>query len=283
MSDADTVDRLQVEARLRLAAAPHRPPRREALLLLARVLGRSEAQLLARPEAAVTPAEAARFRDLVERRAAGEPVAYLVGEREFYGRPFTVDRRVLIPRPESEHLVEAALALELPPAPRILDLGTGSGCLAVTLACELPAARLVATDLTPGALAVAARNARRHGAGSRVRLVAADLATALDAGGFDLVVSNPPYIGADERPVLSPEITGHEPAAALFAPGGGLAVIARLLDELAPLSPATPLLFEIGAGQQPAVERLAAGSPFRLERVVADYAGIPRVVVGRRR
>ena len=154
-----TVQGLLVEARRRLAAAPFAPPAREAGLLLAHALGVSEAQVLARHDEDVPAAAADRFLALLERRLAGEPFAYLTGEREFYGRGFRVDRRVLIPRPETEHLVEAALALPLPPGPRILDLGTGSGCLAVTLAAELPAATVVATDLSLAALAVARANA----------------------------------------------------------------------------------------------------------------------------
>ncbi len=151
----------------------------------------------------------------------------------------------------------------------------------MTLACELAGARVTATDLSPAALAVARSNARRHGA--RVALVAADLAAALRLGGFDLVVSNPPYVDADEAPSLSPEVRDHEPATALFAPGAALALIDRLLAELASLPPGTPLAFEIGAGQAPAVERRLAGSAFRHLETRPDYAGIDRVVVTRRR
>lgn len=235
----------------------------------------------------MAPAAVVRFRGLLERRLAGEPVAYLVGEREFYGRPFRVDRRVLIPRPETEHVVEAALALDLPPAPRILDVGTGSGCLAVTLALELPAARVVATDLSPGALAVAADNARRHGVARRLRLAAADLAAPLRLGAFDLVVSNPPYVALEEAPRLSPEVREHEPAVALFAPGGGLAVLSRLLAQVAALPAGASVVCEIGEGQRSGVERLlGAGppslAPLHLAEVRRDYAGKERVVVLRR-
>ena len=136
------------DARRRLAAAPFEISRREAALLLARVLGRGEASILAHAEEAVGDDDTERFRALLERRLTGEPMAYLFGEREFYGRPFTVDSRVLIPRPETEHLIETALALDLPPRPRIADAGTGSGAIAVTLALELPGARLLATDVS---------------------------------------------------------------------------------------------------------------------------------------
>lgn len=246
------------------------------------MLGLSEAQLLARPERPVTAVERARFVGLLERRLTGEPVAYLLGEREFYGRTFAVDRRVLIPRPETEHLVEAALGLALPPRPRLLDVGTGSGCIAVTLALELPAARVVASDLSPAALAVAAGNARRLGA-SRVRLVAADRGTALVLEAFDLVVSNPPYIDPADAAGLSPEIVDHEPHRALFAPGRGDAVLADLIEEAARLRPGARLLLEIGHRQLPAVRRLAAPGPLHLTAIVDDYAGIPRVVALERR
>ncbi|HVR07812.1 MAG TPA: peptide chain release factor N(5)-glutamine methyltransferase, partial [Thermoanaerobaculia bacterium] len=198
------------EGRRRLAATAFAPPR-EAALLLGAVLGLTEAQAMARDDQAVPAAAAARFEALLARRLAGEPVAYLLGGREFYGRRFAVDQRVLIPRPETEHVVEAALALALPAAPRILDVGTGSGCLAVTLALELRGATVTAADLSPGALAVAAGNARRHGVAGRVAAVASDLTVAFDLGGFDLVVSNPPYVDPADAPGLSPEVCKFEP------------------------------------------------------------------------
>lgn len=272
-----TVDELVDAARRRLARAPFHPPGREALLLLARVLGWSEAQVIARGDREV-PAEAEeRFRSFLERRLTGEPVAYLLGEREFYGRRFRVDPRVLVPRPETEHLVEAALELELPERPRILDVGTGSGCLAVTLALELPGARVVATDLSPGALAVAAGNARRLGA--RVGFLATDLAAGLDLSRLDLVVSNPPYVSRADAWTLSPEVRDFEPELALFAGGDGEAVVARLLELGRNLHPRASMVIEIGAGQLDAVLRRAATSPMSVREVRNDYAGIPRVVM----
>jgi len=278
-----TISDLLTAARARLLATPFGAPPREAALLLGRVLGLSEAQLLARDREPVPADDAARFEALLTRRLAGEPVAYLTGEREFWGRTFRVDRRVLIPRPETEHVVEVALAERLPPRPRLLDVGTGSGCLAVTLALELPGARVAATDLSPAALAVAAANARALGAAARVSFLAADLATGLDLDAFDLVVSNPPYIDPAELPQLSPEVCAFEPRLALSPPGAGDLLLARLLQQAAGMRRGVRLIVEIGAGQRDAVVRhgTAAGLPLVAER--ADDAGIPRVLVFEKR
>jgi release factor glutamine methyltransferase len=292
-----TIDEVLARARARLAAAPFGPSTREAALLLGHVLGLSEAQVLARGGQPAGAAARRRFLGLLERRLGGEPVAYLLGEREFYGRSFAVDRRVLVPRPETEHLVEAALAARLPPAPRILDLGTGSGCLAVTLALELPAARVVATDLSPGALAVAAANVRRWQVKGRVALAAADVFAGLDLAAFDLVVSNPPYVDRRDASSLSPEVVDFEPPLALFAGERGEAVLAEIFAGAAALSPGALVLVEIGHGQLPALERrlraAPAGAPpsplrapplplrappLQLLDVWNDYSQIPRVL-----
>ncbi len=234
--------------------------------------------MLARDREAVPGEEEARFEALLARRLAGEPVAYLTGEKEFFGRAFRVDRRVLIPRPETEHLVEAALAERLPPAPLLLDVGTGSGCLAVTLALERPAARVVATDRAPGALALAAGNARRHGVAARVALAGADLLDGLDAAAFDLVVSNPPYVDPGEAAGLSPEVCNFEPPLALFPPGAGDLLLARLLRQASGLRRGVRLIVEIGAGQRDAVVRHGTAAGLLLVAERADYAGIPRVL-----
>jgi release factor glutamine methyltransferase len=273
-----TVRDLLADARARLAAAPFQPPLREAALLLGRVLGWSEARILARDETAVAPEAVERFRALLARRLTGEPVAYLFGEREFFGRVYQVDRRVLIPRPETEHVIEEALAAPLPPSPWILDIGTGSGCLAVTLALEIPGARSVATDLSPGALEVAAGNAHRLGAAGRFHAVNADLARGLDLGRFDLVVSNPPYIDRADAPSLSPEVGDFEPHLALFAPGSGDSVLARLFTELGSLRSGVRLILEIGYGQLESARRQAEAAGWLFAGARDDYAGIPRVL-----
>ena len=271
-----TVADLLAPARQRLAALPFAGAR-EALLLLGHVLGRDEAWLLAHGDDAVASAHAERFRALVQRRAHGEPVAYLTGAREFWGRDFTVDARVLVPRPETEHLVEAALRLAatLPPRPRILDLGAGSGAIAVTLALELPEARVVAVDRSPGALALSARNARALGATS-LRLLAGDWAAALRVEEFDLLVSNPPYLDPQD-PAVQREVAAHEPPAALFAGRGGLDAYRALLTSVVGARPGTPLLLELGAGQAPALRALAPSRGWHLTAVVEDLAGIERV------
>ncbi len=255
-------------------------PRREAALLLGEVLGLEEAQLYARSDEDVPEPAALSYADLIRRRVDRVPMAYLLGRREFYGRSFAVDPRVLVPRPETEHLVEAALECT-GAGTRVLDLGTGSGCIAITVALERPEASVVATDLSLGALAVAAANCRRHGVDGRVRLVSVDLLSALRLQAFDVVVSNPPYIDRGEWDSLMPEVRDHEPPEALFA-GDGLDFYRRLLAAGDRFAAGQQLLVEIGKGQLDGVVELAEGGGFAVEAVVADLAGIPRVVHLRR-
>ncbi len=271
----------------RLAAASFAPSRREATLLLSHVLGLREAQILAYPERVITPQEERQLESLMRRRLAGEPMAYLLGEREFYGRPFSVDSRVLIPRPETEHLVEAALMLDLPATPRIVDVGTGSGCIALTLALERPDARVVAIDRSMGALAVAQRNRRLLTADpgasdltGRTTFIRADMADGIRGSGIDLLVSNPPYVDPADGPSLSPEVTVYEPASALFAADQGRAAISQLLDTAQRLRPGTMTLIEIGYGQADWLRAAIGDHPrLRLDRLIEDYAQIPRVAV----
>ncbi|MDY7093758.1 MAG: peptide chain release factor N(5)-glutamine methyltransferase [Acidobacteriota bacterium] len=274
-----TVDDLIRDARRRLSEAPHGPSTREALLLMARLLERDEAYILAHGEHQLEASEIQRFQELLQRRLTGEPMAYVLGAREFYGRQFRVDSRVLIPRPETEHLVEAALEWDLPPEPQILDVGTGSGCLAVTLALEIPGARVTAVDISLGALAVAQANAGSLGAAESVHALCIDLVCGLELETFDLVVSNPPYIAPEEAPELSPEILDYEPTTALFADSGGLAVLHRLLAAAAEFRPGCPLMVEIGADQRAALTAAATDRGLEVRRVIHDYAGIARTLV----
>jgi release factor glutamine methyltransferase len=273
-----TIRQTLEKARGELRQAPFDPSPREAALLLGHLLGLGEASVLARYDDPLDPAVEAAYSTLMARRLTGEPVAYLLAAREFYGRAFEVDERVLVPRPETEHLVERALELDLPPRPRILDIGTGSGCLAMTLALERPDARVVGSDVAPGALALAARNRRRHELEERLALVAMDVASAASLTDFDLVVSNPPYIDPADAPALSPEVTAFEPPGALFAAQQGTAVGRRLLTELAPVHPGGHLLMEIGAGQMEALVEFSTETSFDFLGSTPDYAGIPRVL-----
>ena len=291
-SEPITIGELLREARRDLAAAPFRPPVREASLLLARVLGRGEAGVLAHDDEVVPASAAVRFRQLLARRLGGEPVAYLFGEREFYGRPFDVDPRVLIPRPETEHLIETVLGLDLPPDPRLIDVGTGTGCIAVTLALEIPRARILAADLSFSALQVARCNVRRHRVADRVAAVCSDLTAALRLEPVDLVASNPPYVDPADRRGLSAEVRDFEPRVALFAADRGRAVVARLLAETAALRPGAHLVLEIAYDQSEWLVAAVAGQPpicppsgepaWELVDLVRDYGSIPRIAVLRR-
>lgn len=271
-------------ARRELAAAPFEPSTREASLLLGYLMDLSEAQLLARSKEPLPPGIHRRFRDLLNRRLTGEPVAYLTGEREFWGRAFAVDPRVLIPRPETEHLIEVALDLQLGERPVIVDIGTGSGCIAVTLAAEMATARVLATDLSPGALRVAASNARRHQVETRLSCLQADLTRGIDLSRVDLLVSNPPYIDPAEGPDLSIEVHDFEPHLALYAADQGRGLIGTLLDQATQLTSGVHVLLEIGYDQHQWLARATAERPhLELARIVPDYAGIPRTAILRRR
>jgi release factor glutamine methyltransferase len=273
------VDQILGPARRRLAATTFDAPPREASLLLARTLGLSEAALLARPELAIGDDDAARFERLLERRLRGEPVAYLLGEKEFYGRTFRVDARVLVPRPETEHLAEAAItrAGAMGRTPRILDLGTGSGAIAITLALELPGATVVGTDHSIAALAVAAANRALHRA--PVHLAAVAMLDAIVAASPQLVVANLPYLDPVDTAGLELDVLRWEPAAALFAGPGGLDRFRELFAATPRLPAGTLLLLEIGADQGDPIDALAAQYHLRRLETVRDYAGHDRVVI----
>lgn len=253
----------------------------DAQVLACHVLGVNRAGLAANPFRILTETEDARLDSLVTQRALGAPVAYLVEKREFYGRDFGVGPDVLIPRPETETLVEAALA-RMPPAARVLDLGTGSGAIAVTLACERPEARITATDVSAAALDIARANARAHGCAGRIELVQGTWYAPVHGQRFDLVVSNPPYIaGADAH--LAEGDLRFEPRGALTdGSADGLdsirAIVAGAHDHLAAHG---WLLFEHGYDQADAVARLLAAAGFVQCLSVPDLAGIPRVAGGK--
>lgn len=261
-----------------LAEARRALPSAEARLLLCHVLDRSPAWIEAHRDDDLAAADAARFLGLVARRAAGEPIAYLVGTREFYGRDFAVSPAVLIPRPETELLVDLVMAGD--PSSRILDLGTGSGCLAITLALESPPAEVTAVDRSPEALAVARGNAERLGA--RVRFLESDWFAVLADERFDVIVSNPPYV-ADGDPHLGEGDLRFEPALALSCGVDGLDAI-RHIVAAAPdhLNPGGRLLFEHGYDQAEAIAALLADAGYADVEQHRDLAGIVRVSGGRR-
>ena len=254
----------------------------DAEVLARHVLGWDRAALLVRWRDPAPAGFDEQFHPLLARRAAREPVAYITGRREFWGLDFDVTRDVLIPRPETELIVEEALhcAAALGAPRSLIDVGTGSGCLAVALATEFPGASVVATDISPAALAVAARNARRHGVADRVSLFVADLVDSR-AQGAGLIVSNPPYIPDADAPALQPEVGAHEPASALFGgTGDGLAVMRRLLDAAPPyLAAGGRLIVEFGFGQEAGVREAARRSGWEVVRIASDLQGIARVAV----
>jgi release factor glutamine methyltransferase len=257
-------------------------PRLDAELLLSHVLGASRATILAWPERRLTPKELTTYRHLVTRRAEREPLAYILGQREFFGLEFAIDPRVLIPRPETELLVEYALprARALTAPPHIADVGAGSGAIAVALAVHLPGATVYALDGSAGALEVASANARRHRVGDRVPCLQGNLLEPL-RGSVDLITANLPYVTTAEWEDLPPEIREYEPRPALDGGPDGLAIIRRLLATAAPyLHPGGAILLEIGASQGVAATALARGSfPQAAVTLHQDYAGLDRLVV----
>lgn len=287
-----------------------------AELLLMHALERDRAWMYGHPEESLDPAAAEKFRALIARRAAGEPVQYLTGKQEFWGLEFEVTPAVLIPRPETEHVMEVALArlgergikIHMDTgAPRetlrVADVGTGSGCLAVALAWELPHAEVVATDISEPALEVARRNAARHGVAERVHFLQRDLLTGLaqtDPSGvvarhamaastqngplFDLIVSNPPYIARNEAEQLQREVRDHEPHAALFGGATGTEMYQRLIDQARELLRDRGILvLELGHDSAERVRGIFDAQPaWTKVAITMDLAGIPRVLAAER-
>ncbi|MFO0552618.1 MAG: peptide chain release factor N(5)-glutamine methyltransferase [Polyangiaceae bacterium] len=264
-------------------------PRLDAELLLAHVLGTNRIGLVVDAERPLSKAELAAYRELHKRRRTGEPVAYMLGVREFYGRPFRVDRRVLIPRPDTEILVE--VAMERTSARSLsgtaVDLCTGSGCVAITLAKERPTWSVIGTDLSADALEVARENAQRLGALPHVCFAQGDLFAAVAAlaprarGRLNLVTANPPYIAEHERSELARTIIDFEPHLALFGGEDGLAITRRVVVEASEwLAPEGVLALEVGAGQAPAVAGFLRDRGYRDVESRKDYGGVERVVSG---
>jgi release factor glutamine methyltransferase len=241
---------------------------RDVDLLLADLTGKSVPWLISHGDEEIDPQP---LEAMLMRRYAGEPIQYIRGRTEFYSREFFVDSRVLIPRPETEIVVETALA-DLPRGSRVIDIGTGSGCIAITMERERPDLHVFAVDLSPDALVVADTNRRRLG--SHVRLAASDVLDSI-RGEFDLIVSNPPYIALAEVETLEPQVRDFEPPMALTPGPQGTETIERIFSAAG----RARVILEIGYGQESAVRRVAAENNFAVKDVISDLAGIPRVVV----
>jgi release factor glutamine methyltransferase len=271
-----------------LAGGPHPERARldaEALLLhifRREVPERNRAWLIVHAESPTMPKIAPEFCALIERRYQGEPIQYITGETEFYGLPFRVTPDVLVPRPETEHLVEKVIeSAALFQSPRIVDVGTGSGAIAVALAHHLRNAAITAIDISIPALAIAQENAKRNRVA--IRFLQGDLLTPAAGEQFEIVVSNPPYVPSIDRPTLSVEVRDHEPALALFAGSDGLDVYRRLIPQaFACLVSGGFLALEIGYGQSPAIADLLTASGFRNIEFTPDLQSIPRVALAQR-
>lgn len=277
------------KAAVRLAARQVPDTRRDAELLLCHALGRDRAWVLVHGRDELDALSLRSYDMSVERRAEREPLQYITGSQEFWGLPFTVTPAVLIPRPETEFVVEAAVrAASAVAAPVIIDLCTGSGCIAVCLAHELPRARVFATDRSGAALEVARQNARRNNVADRIRFLEGDLFGPLDemdlTGRVDVITANPPYVRAGDLAGLQPEVRDFEPGLALIAGPEGTEVAERIISA-APeyLRPGGPLIMEMGLGQAGALRAAAAGDRYGPVEVLKDLAGIERVIVAKRK
>jgi len=269
----------------RLSSAHVGSPRMNAELLLMFTLGSDRAYLFAHPERELTTEEQARYQESLEQRTRGVPAQYITGHQEFWGMDFIVTPAVLIPRPETEHVIETVLEMvkknnrgrtSAPRPVRIVDVGTGSGCIAVALAKEFPQSEIHATDISAAALEVAHVNAARHQFEDRIHFHQADLLQGLDPGTFDFVVSNPPYVGESEEDEVQLEVRKFEPRNAVFAGPTGLEVIERLIPQAhATLMPGGWLVIEISGTIADGVKRLLA--EWRQVQIANDLQGIPRV------
>lgn len=278
-----TIERLLLDAVARLRDAGCDTPRLDAVLLLAAALGLTPDRVRLEPARPVPAETAAIFAGWLTRRAAREPVARILGHREFWSLDFIVTPDVLDPRPDSETLVEAVLRALPDPgrALHMVDFGTGSGCLLLALLHALPQARGVGVDASPAALAVARRNAERLGLWPRAAFAASDWGQGL-AGPFDLLISNPPYIPSAEIAALAPEVAHHDPAAALDGGADGLLAYRQLVPHLARLAaPGALVALEVGAGQAPDVEQLLVAGGFHSPVRHADLGGHERVLLAR--
>jgi release factor glutamine methyltransferase len=291
-----TLDEALVVATSRLNDASIDQPRRTAGLLLMHLLDVDQTHLITKTNETVPPGDYLLFLELVEQRAAGRPLEYITGRREFFGLDFRVTPDVLIPRPETEHLVEQVIKLEGERSAHrekadetlIADVGTGSGCIAVALAANLPHARIIATDISAAALDIARLNAAHHKVSDRIEFLAGDLLAPLSERRLerrlDIIASNPPYVPAADLEHLQREVREHEPLVALSGGADGLDLYRRLLTESAPLlKPGGYLVCEIGFTQLESIRTLVDSSELRLKDITNDLQGIPRTVTIQKR
>jgi len=270
---------------MRLQLGPHSDgARRDAETLLLHLLGKNRAWMLAHMDDELGYECAEEYIAMLELRFAGEPMQYIFGEAEFYRLPFRVTPDVLIPRPETEHVVEKVLELAGKfSSPRIVDVGTGSGAIAVALAHELPDAIVTATDLSAAAVGVARENAERNGVAERIRFLEGDLLEPVAGEQFDIVVSNPPYVAEADRESLAIEVRDYEPGRALFAGADGLDIYRRLIPQaFGALARGGYLVLEIGYGQELPVSALLGEGDFESIEFTPDLKGIPRVACAQR-
>jgi release factor glutamine methyltransferase len=273
----------QGEARLQSGPHPERA-RLDAETLMLHLMGKNRTWLLAHHGDEFGGCKSIGYSQQIERRFAGVPIQYITGECEFYGLPFSVNSDVLIPRPETEHVVEKVLELaSLFVSPRVVDVGTGSGAIAIALAHESPGAKVTATDVSDAALRIARQNAERNGVAERIRFLEGDLLEPLAEEQFEFVVSNPPYVATDDRASLAVEIRDHEPELALFAGSNGLDIYRRLAPAAySVLVAGGYAVFEIGYGQSEAVAELFYAAGFVDIEFAKDLQGIDRVITARR-
>jgi release factor glutamine methyltransferase len=273
----------EAEARLRSGPHPDRA-RLDAETLLLHLLKQNRAWLFGHGDDAASTDTQDSLAATIARRQAGEPLQYITGEAEFFGLPFAVSPGVLIPRPETEHLVEEVIRLAGEfTEPRIADIGTGSGAIAVALAHSLSNAHISAIDLSPQALAIARQNAIQNQVEDRIEFLEGNLLVPLAWRSFHIIASNPPYVPLSDRDSLSVEVRDHEPHSALFAGDDGLSIYRRLVPDARDLLiPGGWLVMEIGYGQQVAIEELVTANGYCNLHFIADYQGIPRVAAGQR-
>jgi release factor glutamine methyltransferase len=280
----ETLNQAFVAAVGTLRQAGMETPELDARLLLCHAAALSHEAYIAKAADALQPETAARLEQALARRLKREPVSRILGSREFYGREFLVDRHTLDPRPDTETLIEAALSMVDQWGGRkrplkLLDLGTGTGCILVTLLAELPRAHGIGTDISPEALALAAANAERHGVADRAGFIAGDWLAGI-AGQFDLILSNPPYLAASEFGNLAAEVSAYDPHLALDGGPDGLDAYRRIAAGApAALAANGRLIVEIGASQAKRVEKIFRGAGLKVEAIGHDIEGRPRVVV----